>query len=87
MDKSLKFEISLSNKELWLLKTAKNIVGTGKNIKKKKCKLKVNQRPPPCLAEVPRGDCFADSTPLGFNTTQIPHFKTPKKISNSKLSA
>ena len=37
--------------------------------------------------ELPRGDCFADSTPLGFNTTQIPHFKTPKKNSNSELSA
>ena len=24
--------------------------------------------------ELPRGDCFADSTPLGFNTTRIPHF-------------
>ena len=35
--------------------------------------------------ELPRGDCFADSTPLGFNTTRIPHFKTPKKI--SKLRA
>ena len=30
--------------------------------------------------ELPRCDCFADSTPLGFNTTWIPHFKTPKKI-------
>ena len=29
--------------------------------------------------ELPPGDCFADSTPLGFNTNQIPHFKTPKK--------
>ena len=35
--------------------------------------------------ELHHGDCFADSTPLGFNTTRIPHFKTPKK--NSKLGA
>ena len=39
------------------------------------------------LAELPRGDCFADSTPLGFNTSRIPHFKTQKKIPNSELSA
>ena len=35
--------------------------------------------------ELPRGDCFADSTHLGFSTTRIPHFLTPKK--NSKLGA
>ena len=35
--------------------------------------------------ELPRGDCFADSTPLGFNTTKIPHFQTQKKY--SKLGA
>ena len=35
--------------------------------------------------ELPCDDCFADSTPLGFNATWIPHFKTPTKT--SKLGA
>ena len=37
--------------------------------------------------ELPHGDCFADSTPLGFNTTRIPYFTTKKKMPNSELSA
>ena len=37
------------------------------------------------VRELPCGDCFADSTILGFNTTRIPHFQTPKK--HSKLGA
>ena len=39
--------------------------------------------------ELPRGDCFADSTPLGFNTSRIPPWRrvlNPSGVESAKQS-